>query len=332
MVNYYELNIFAQIYYITVCVQAGVAFFGIIGNILQICVFSRKSLRKYSYSFYCQMKAICDTFLLLNSFKSMSAFVLDSNLDTVSIFFCFWNNYVPYIMSEAALWLVPAISLDRLLMIVYPNRFEWTRKRWVQFLVFSAILIYSSLVTIIHPLNLRFGRVVFNGVTIVFCQTPLTIGTTHYWILTSNIFVMVLVVNNFLNICLIRHILASRKRVTLQGSNSTRRMASKDRKFAITSICLSLMAAICKMPIGIGFLITYQIGTSTLIVIMIHTINLAIMNLENAAGFYVNIFTNSIFKEEFLAMIGIKRSGPSSSVISHSNNAFQNTQIISTKV
>ena len=115
--------------------QFGLAILGIIGNILVICVFSRRSMRKYTYSFYCRVKACSDLVLLLYVFRNWSAFFMESNLDVVNQFFCYLDTVATHQFSMFSLGILMVISLDRLLAVMYPNRFAWLKKLWFQCIV-----------------------------------------------------------------------------------------------------------------------------------------------------------------------------------------------------
>lgn len=326
MVDFNRINIYQKVSYISICIQSIIACIGIVGNILLICVFSRRSLRKYTYSFYCQMKACTDSIVLLYMFRSLASVVFDLNIDLIAPFFCVFNSYLPFVASTACLWFLPLISLDRLLTVMYPSRFKWMKKRWIQLILVAIVLIYSLAVNITQPLNASLREIIFGGKAYPHCLLSMEGIKIRSWILVGNIFAMVLVINNGLNICLIWYILLSRKRVAINVSNSQRNTSRKDRKFAITSICLSLNALVCKLPLGIGVLVSDRLTNNSDLITMVYMINLTIMNLENATSFYVNVFVNSMFFEEFLVMIRVRRPMPRGMSLNHTTQASRVNQ------
>lgn len=310
MVDYKNLNYFQRISYISQNVQVIVSLFGIIGNILVICVFFRRSLRKYSYSFYCQLKALGDTIVLLYTFKNWSSNVLDANLDTVSPFFCLTSVYAAFSLDVWCMCLLALISLDRLLMVMYPNRFEPLKNRPLQIVFISALLIYSLAVNIILPLNTSFvTSQIGNQTTQSACLASPEILAEHSWIFVGNILVLILLVNNAVNIRLIVFIVSSRRKVANHHESGTtnRSTSFRDRKFAITSIGQSLIAVTCKLPLGIVTIASNYLNLDFDTFMSLISISVSIINIEHAAAFYVSMFINTVFYQEFMRAFRLRK-------------------------
>lgn len=132
VLNYYNLNTLQQLNYIFQNIQVLVGIFGIIGNVLNITVFMRKRFKSLSFSFYNIVLGVIDIIVLLHTFRHWAAFMFDADIDLVSQFFCTIDEYQPLIASHCSLLVLTLISVDRLITIAYPNRFNVIKKKWFQ--------------------------------------------------------------------------------------------------------------------------------------------------------------------------------------------------------
>ena len=155
MINYYSLNSYQKINYIVQNVQTFTAILGIIGSILNICVFRRARFRHVSYSIYFIVMSCSDIIMMAHSFRHWSRFVLGYNLDLVHQFFCSFNDYQPIVAACTSFFLLTVIAFDRMVTIVYHNRLSLVKKRWFQFTLIVAVVIYALLVHLKMPLNYR---------------------------------------------------------------------------------------------------------------------------------------------------------------------------------
>ena len=103
--------------------QASIGLIGIISNILAICVFERKELKKRSYSIYWKLKALFENIILLHAFRNWVKIFLNIDFTIISSIFCRLNEYISYVAIGVSLWLEFIITLDRFFTIVYPTRF-----------------------------------------------------------------------------------------------------------------------------------------------------------------------------------------------------------------
>ena len=135
MLNYNSLNNYQQIIFVFQCIQSIVGVIGIIGNILVFIVFSRPNLKKHSYSFYCRVMAITDIGVLINCIKNSASYVLETNFDIIFPFFCSISQYIPNFFGGLSITKLTLIASDRMVSIVYSNRFTFIKKRWFQCLM-----------------------------------------------------------------------------------------------------------------------------------------------------------------------------------------------------
>lgn len=305
MVNFNSISFNSKITYILICIQFAMSISGIVTNILAICVFSRKSLRIYSYSFYCRIKAASDILISVYIIRNWTLFIMDFDIDGTTEFLCILNKCLAQIAGMLSLGMLVVISLDRLLLVMYPNRFGVLKKRWFQLIAVFSVIVYSCCLNLVLPLNTQYVVSQVGNQTVRSCVVPSNTTLTHSWIRNCNILVIILIINNALNIRLITYIIASRRKV---ASNATQnRSGSKDRKMIICAISVGFAALICKLPLGTAQLINIYLRIPSDLSSLILNCCITVMSIEYSAMFFVNIFLNTSFYIEFLNMFGLKR-------------------------
>ena len=309
MANYYSLNTFQQVTYIFNNIQLIEAIIGMIGNILVFIIFSRPTLKKHSYSFYCRVMAISDIGLLMIYFKSWASYVLDANLDTVSPFFCSISQYLPNFFGGLSITMLTLIALDRMITIVYSNQFGFIKKQWFQWLMVFICIVYNASVNLLPPLNnhiVEIGQNTNSTQSIKMCTLDTNLTVIQMWILLGNFLLYNIIINNVLNLKMIWFIVSSRRKVT-RSLSVLSNSSTRDRKFAATSIGLNLACMVLKLPFAIFFLVINHIVIGFDLQIAIQMIVFTISALDNQFSFLVNFFVNSIFHDEFLALFRINK-------------------------
>lgn len=107
----YVIN--CQLYYIPILV-----IFGVLGNILSVCVFFYTKLRKLSSSYYLSSLAVSDTVFLITVFIAW--------LELVKIYWfitqwvCKITMYLTYVSSFLSVWLIIVFTIERFVAVRYP--------------------------------------------------------------------------------------------------------------------------------------------------------------------------------------------------------------------
>lgn len=83
--------------------------------------------------------------------------------------------------------------------------------------------------------------------------------------------------------------------------------ATRDRKFAMSTIGLNVCSFVLKLPICVGLLAANYLDIDPLVIQMIFTMNVMLATADNCVSFVINMTLNSVFYDEFMAMFGIKR-------------------------
>ena len=276
------------------------------------------SHEKYAYSFYCLIMAISDIFYMTYTYIDWTGYIFGAKLELVGTIFCKLVYMIPNYFDDFSTHLLSIISIDRMITIVYPRRFLVIKKRWFQSLVVGivALIVFSR--HLIVPIYAKITEVnqTNSSQTNRNCATESGILKIDTGITIAIYIIENLIINNWLNIKAIRFIMASRRRVMNGNSNTNNgSLSSRDRKFAVCSISLNLVSMITKLPFFIAFLYSN---------LTLKDISLAIKItgttafIENGFSFFINMYVNSLFYEEFLSLFGYRKS--TSTYVVHNNN------------
>ena len=319
MVDFNKLNNYGKTTFIFHYVSILIALIGIWGNLLTFIVFSRKKFQNVSFSFYMRVKMFADTIILLNSFKHFWAFIFDVYFVYTADIVCKLSEYVIYVCGTSSFGILAMISFDRLITIVYPQKFSFIRKAYFQIL--ALVVIFAINISIYMPMaifsELKIANTtgINNSIELVKNCIITDLGVAQYLQMAGLIeaIIMLCVINNILTIAIITFIFKSRKKFASSNLNNNKNnnnnsTAVRDRKFAINSVVLNLMYFLCKLPL----LIILTLSTFNLLKLeqigMLFTIGVAIYTIENACSFFINIFVNSLFYEEIAIMFNIRMS------------------------
>lgn len=304
MVSFDSLSTFGKVTFILNYIQLIEAIVGIVGNVFVFIVFSRRRMRHYTFSFYSRVRAISDNLLLFQSFRNFAAGNLDADINVTSNFMCKMMSYLPPTIGSISVWLLAIIALDRLLTIVYPNRFNFIRLKRTQFITVIAIFIYSFC---LHTPAAIYTNLLFipqGNFTLKLCiiDDP-SEAQTFNWISIINQMFVIFGLNNILAALMIFNIYKSRGKFKVDQHNKENKTAKKDRRFAINSIVLNLKCFLSKAPLLVtAITLTYihDLTFETFNLIFTACINVYI--IDNLSPFFLNLIFNKLFYNEFVSM------------------------------
>lgn len=317
-------SIYQKISYAFGYVQIIVGLVGLVGNSLIIVVFSRKSLRKYSYSFYCMMMAISDICLMSYVFIEWTANSIGADLRKVGPLICKIVIFIPRFFGGVSIFILTAITIDRMLTIVYPRRFLVIKKRWFQALIVAILALYVLLTVIILPFKSNLIEIspTNSSPPIRICLIPKEIEIIQMWIILPHYVILNIIINNWLNIKTVRFIMASRRRVVNLNRNSNSIFSARDRKFTLCSVCLNISSMTLKMPFYISIVIVSYSNLSYEEISLLLKITGIINYIDNGFSFFINMLVNSLFYNEFLRLFRLRKTQTSGIVSGNINSSL----------
>lgn len=311
MPEFSQLNVIQKLTYIFVYVDFIVGIIGIVGNLIVIFIFSRSNLAKYSFSFYTRAKAVADTLLIAFGMRLWVRFFYDIDPQLLNQFSCLFWGYGDYVLGVLGQFYLVLMSFDRVLLIIYPNRFQIFRKKWFQAVLVLVVTVYTLIVNIPFVSNTKLTDFLLApGFILTVCFTPSNIVTIQAYISLSHVLLLGLIANSGINFKLFLFIRSSRNKVAASNNNeSSRRTQKNDRKFAIISIGIGLITFVGKFASGV--LNTVMIASANLNLdqyMLMITLALLIFFFDGVITFFLNIWLNSAFREEFLFVLGLRKS------------------------
>ena len=291
---------------------------GIIGNLLSIVIFSKKTFRNNSISTYCKALAICELWVIQQLI--INIFILKQNIliyDQNDILCKFVYSFATY-MASVQPWIMVAFSLDKLLSMRVSS-IRLLKKKWFQWSVVAGIVLFTAALYIYVPIFIRI-REVFPGYSI--CDvTSIGFFNTHIIVFlfeTSLIPFIIMVISSILTI---RLLIKSRKAVA-RNEQMTRDRKSKDRKYAITSIVYNISFIFLKLPLAIFYLLLayYSIYDANLF-----TIANFLFYVNMSMDFFIHLLTNSIFRRELLVLLRLAKDNKASLSNTNTNSLTNRT-------
>jgi hypothetical protein len=344
-----DLNVLSLVDKVTFVFQfltIAVAFIGIAGNLATFVVLSRRAFKKFSFPYYLRVKMLADIYILLHSFRHFSAFFFDASIDLTTEIVCKLAEYTVYVVSEVSIWHLTLIGADRFLSIVFPQRFKIIKKRQFQMILTLLVSLYG--VFLYLPMPIYYTLSIQNAGDTQLLPDFNSITTLSNWSNSSSFvstcsvqeedkaniinlislvdtIMLVFFVNNLLTALTLVFLFRSRRKFSASNSRTTQAnsapssTAIKDRKFAINSVVLDLVSFVCKTPLLTLLVCSAYLDIGPEEMNMLFTIGVCIYTIENAQSFFTNFLVNSIFHDEFLAMVSMGRIGSSAMSVSTSN-------------
>lgn len=252
---------------------------GIPGNALMFFMYtSRARLRTLSFSLYFRVIALVDLFITLNWIKVFIRYRYGGYyIEDTSVLVCKLVSYTIYSAGPISSWHLAAISIDRLVAIMYPRRFLFLFKRSFQMLVSVAIFALNMIYYL--PILIDFDLVQLN-IDTSNQTTDLQLGTNSsqpiiyqcrmdfhllYWLDMVNSCTLPFLFMIVITSITIRFMVKTRCRTSMvavvvvcggsgagvggvrTGSSSSGSL-SRDAKFSLTSISLNVLFLVLNLP------------------------------------------------------------------------------------
>jgi hypothetical protein len=253
------------------------------------------------------------------------------NTNQINQFICTFGTYSIYCVTVISAYLLCLFSFDRMVSIVFINKFGFMKKKWFQIGAIAAIVAYSLIAYIGFPIffelrtNIRTINQTLDFVdewgnsTIIQVtrteQTRSCAPTRVDRVILLNVYfgydlfnaavVPFTLMIAFSSISIFKiyksraNASSSSQQQHSSSSNKKSKLKSRDINFAIVSITLNLVFLILNMPIAV-YIIIWNIDP---LISPIYDIITRILYYSSFGSmFFVNILTNSLFKRELTTL------------------------------
>ena len=291
----------ASFTFATTAIEAAFIAMGLIGNVLSIIVFSRKTFRNNSISTYCIALAIIESITAVEFVICVYNLAYNINLPDQSVSLCKFTFSIAIYMNAIQPWIIVAFSIDKILSM-RTRSIPILKKKWFQWSIVAGIVLFNLALYIYIPILIRIAEI-FPG---YFMCDLSTIGFFNIYML-SNILSTCLI--PFLamlitSILTIRLLIKSRKSIEKSG-HLTKDRKSRDRKYAITSLTFNITFIVLKAPVATFFLMSAYFSYFNL---YFYRISFILFFLDMSISFFIHSITNSLFRREILVLLRLKRS------------------------
>jgi hypothetical protein len=285
----------------------------VLGNIINILIFLRKSIRKEIISFYNIMISIWNILTLLLGFIAyFPASIHTQDFLLKSDFACATISFLLRVCTHMASWLYVCLTIDKYLCVAFNNKLAYifNDRKKLSFIILGLL----SVICLINVPNFFF-RLSLNTKSDLECMsTPLLFAIRN---LTTIFFRTVLPISlQIVFSCLLLHKLFKVRRSVVTNHSSM----IKEYKFARIILWLNLIFIITETPF---LLMTVYISVFNVmpvarlnadssrdlaITMVIYYATLICSMYMFGSLFFVNLFTNNLFRKEIRKMFGLRKS------------------------
>ena len=296
----------------TTTLEAILIAIGLIGHLLSIIVFLRKTFRSNSISTYCIALAIVECFTFIQLITDIYNLAYDIYLPDQNNPLCklVFSSFV--YLNSIQPWIMVAFSVDKLLGMRV-NTIALFKKRWFQWTIVFGIVLFNLVLYIYFPILIRV-REIFPGyficdlTTIGFFQIFMIVNVIESYLIPA----IVMVITSILTILMLAK---SRKSIERNGHLSKDRK-SRDKKYAISSLALNIMFIICRLPLAVFFMLSAFYSYYD---IYFYKVSSLLFYVNASLSLFIHLVTNSVFRREFFVLLSlVKRNGETS--LSKSSN------------
>ena len=279
----------------------------LIGNLLSIVIFSKKTFRNNSITTYCIALSIDEFFSLFKFAENIGIIAFNVNLIDQSETICKVFTYIPAIYNAVQPCILVAFSVDKLLSMRM-SPIGIIKKKWFQWSIVAGIVLFNIVLYVELAILVKRREVVPDN--IICDQTTIGFLPSLMIVIVLETCVIPFIIMIVSSLLAIRMLIKSRNSVE-RGGNVAADRKSRDQKFAVSSVTFNILFLVFKTPTMIyyTFFAFYFYRDA-------YYLNIAIFfsYLNSALFFFAHLVTNSLFRREFFLLIGlVQKSGYSSS-------------------
>lgn len=287
--------------------------FGLLGNILTLCVYLRKKMRKKNSVWsYFLVKTFIDSLIIIHSIREFLKEKFNFDFVTLSSFTCKVSEFSLYLATPISAWTLVIICLDRFYKIKFPQKTLFLSQSKVQ--IITVIILIAFNIGFNSPL-LILSELVNNGTNSSRECVQDESLQFFWWMDIFNSTLIPFIAMTIPTVATIYILFNSKRKFS--------KITTRDYKFAITSISLNFLFFLLNLPITLVFLIESYVEIDENTSYLIYLITDLIYHIYYGSMFYLNCIVNSVFLVEFLTMTRMRKI--SEKFLTNINNSYEAT-------
>lgn len=295
--------------------------FGIIGNIISIIIYSRKSFNKKTSSsmvFYFKVLAFTDIISLLQFIQYIFEPFFGFKLKDTSDFACKVLMILNYTPAATSAWIEVLIALDRMVYLNCQNRFKLLKHKTFQIKIILTIFIMNIILYLPVSFDFKLKNLIpakldqldetsyFNK-SFIFCKSSNKLNSLIISYIDLVNFTIIpfflMIITSIINVSSLyknRYKFSKKNTCSIPRSNSKRREL-KDLQFAISSLSLNFIYLIFNLPITlINIINLYFINEYSE---FLFSLSIYLFFLKLSLPFYIYFIVNTNFRLELFSCV-----------------------------
>jgi len=211
-----------------------------------------------------------------------------------------------------------------MLNIIRPNQYLFMKKKKLQIVICSVIFLYNTIYYIPQAIykEYQIQANLSNSSEIVYKCIGLNEEKIVDWMDLFNSTIIPFILMIIFTSITVKRLFKSRSKASIEVNG---KIKNRDVKFALTSISLNIFFFIFNLPVCIFHVVTHYIVLEDADFSLLNIIILFCFYLNFGIVFYVNFFTNPLFKNELLIFLHFKKVKSRLSTNANVNRQFRQT-------
>ena len=281
-------------------ISLGFEYMTLFGSVTSFIIFSRKAFKKSSIGIYCRSLAIFDLYVIYDC--AIGTLMMLKVIISTDIL-CKIQYYISTGFSSMPGWVLVFFSFDQLIIVSRTERFKFFNKRWFRYSIIIGIFIIQCVIyaPALFLTGLRFYSI-GNNLTSTSCDS-LSLIMPIIYLIESCLIPFGLII--FSTTLIVRILIKSRQKISA-NLQLTAQMARRNQeyKFAFNSVVLNVLFIVLTFPLLVSYILPVN---KTLVFTLVQKFLYDLFYLNFALHFWVHLASNSVFRNEILKVLRIKR-------------------------
>lgn len=277
---------------------------GLIGSVLMFAVYSQDNLSRLSVSIYFRYMAIvCFTSNVFGFIQYEPSNRFFSDLKVIYKL----ANFLTNLLVPISVWLEVLASLDRLVTILFPFRFKWIQKAYIQLITIASIVIYNMLIYVYNLIERYFLFDIFRIVRNVHNTSKMENFLRIVDLVSSSVVPFVIMLGS--SIVIFTGVVRVHRRIKTSsimfGISSSQRRLLRDIKFGVSMIILNVLFFAFVVVYRLHNLFKFNPFDEETQIIGFLFFNKFLSNLSEyyyIINFYIQILVNSLVRKELCSI------------------------------